>query len=180
MDRKKSSPSFHAHEFHHDKCFGCGLSNPIGLKADFTYNEELNEVKFIYNFRRDYNGAPGFVHGGAISTLLDEAMGDLCFHLGYIVMTDEMTFKFHKATPIESDLLVRGWFIRKEKRKIHLECKLTKPDESLSYVEGYGSFHILSPRFFSKKIDGGHHAFLNEVLEENRRARSDKYIKEIL
>lgn len=177
---QKVTPSFHGHEIHHDQCFGCGQNNPIGLKADFTYNDKLNQVKFIYKFRKDYNGAPGFAHGGIISTLLDEAMGDLCFHLGYIVMTDQMTFKFHKATPIEEDLLVTSWFKSKEKRKIHLECKLTKLDESLSYVEGYGSFHILPPRFFLRKIDGGKHPYLEGVLEENKRTRFEKLLKEIL
>lgn len=165
-------PSVYGYEIHHDTCFGCGQKNPIGLKADFTFDDEKGEVRFVYNFQRLYNGAPGYGHGGVISVLMDESMGALCFHLGYIVMTDTMTYKFLKATPVETDLLARAWPVGKEKRKIHLECSLTSLDGETTYVTGSGAFHILPPRFFLNKLDGGQHFNAYELLDLNKKERS--------
>ncbi|WCL47622.1 PaaI family thioesterase [Leptospira sp. GIMC2001] len=165
-------PSLLGHEIHHDTCFGCGKNNPYGLQADFSFDDKSGEVRFTYKFPRHYNGAPGFSHGGVISTLMDETMGALCFHLGYIVMTDTMSYKFLKATPVENELLARAWPIQKEKRKIHLQCSLTSLDESITYVKGEGVFHILPPRFFVRKLDGGQHFDAYELLELNKKERA--------
>lgn len=147
-------PSKYGHDLHHGSCYGCGRDNKQGLQADFTYDEEKKEVFFTYTFREEFMGAPGYVHGGAISTLLDEAMGDFCFHIGYLVMTDEMRYKFIKATPIKKELQIRAWFIRKEHRKIFMECTLSSLDGSIVYVAGSASFHILPRKFFSRKVEG--------------------------
>ncbi|BDA80750.1 thioesterase [Leptospira kobayashii] len=172
MEHSTLNPSRHGHEIHHDTCFGCGKQNPIGLSADFTFDDATGEVRFIYNFKRMFNGAPTFVHGGILSALLDEAMGSLCFHLGFIVMTDTMGFKFHKATPVEKDLLVRAWPVKKAKRKVLLECELTSVDGSLLFVKGEGAFHVLPPRFFSEKLTGGKISVASELLEVNKLKRA--------
>ncbi|MCC5813192.1 MAG: PaaI family thioesterase [Leptospira sp.] len=170
-------PSVYGYEIHHETCFGCGKSNPIGLQADFTFDDDKGEVRFHYNFQKNYNGAPGFGHGGVISALMDESMGALCFHLGYIVMTDTMSYKFLKATPVEKDLLARAWPVGKEKRKIHLECSLTSLDGEITYVKGEGSFHILPPRFFLQKLDGGQHFNAYDLLETNKLERAHLFQK---
>jgi len=164
-------PSKHGYEIHHDQCFGCGKNSIFGLHADFTFEED-GEVRFQYNFRREYQGAPGFVHGGILSALLDEAMGSLCFHLGYIVMTDTMTFKFLKATPLEKSLSVRAWPIKKAKRKVMLESELRSLDGEILYVKGEGTFHILPPRFFSEKLTGGQIQLSTELLSLNKQVRN--------
>jgi acyl-coenzyme A thioesterase PaaI-like protein len=170
-------PSIYGHQIHHDTCFGCGKNNPHGLHADYYFDDESGEVRFQYNFARYFNGAPNYGHGGVISTLMDESMGALCFHLGFIVMTDTMSYKFLKATPVETPLLARAWPIDKEKRKIHLECSLTSLDETIIYVKGSGAFHILPPRFFISKLDGGQHFQSYDQLEINKKARSHLFQK---
>lgn len=170
-------PSIAGYQIHHETCYGCGKNNPHGLQADYFFSDESGEVRFEYNFPRYFNGAPNFAHGGVISALMDESMGSLCFHLGLIVMTDTMSYKFLKATPVEKTLLARAWPIDKEKRKIHLECSLTSLDESITYVHGSGTFHILPPRFFLSKLDGGQHFQGYEQLEVNRIARAHLFHK---
>ncbi|TGN19713.1 PaaI family thioesterase [Leptospira idonii] len=172
MNNQILNPSLHGYEIHHDTCFGCGKENPIGLGADFTFDDQSGEVKFTYNFKKLFNGAPNFVHGGILSTVLDEAMGALCFHLGYIVMTDTMSFKFHKATPVQQEHLIRAWPVKKAKRKVILECELTSTDGQVLYVKGEGAFHILPPRFFSDKLTGGKIAVASELLAVNKLKRA--------
>ncbi|MCZ8155548.1 MAG: PaaI family thioesterase [Leptospira sp.] len=172
MNDINMKPSIHGDQIHHSTCFGCGKDNPIGLAADFTFDDNSGEVKFTYNFKKFFNGAPTFVHGGILSAILDEAMGDLCFHLGYIVMTDTMSFKFHKATPVESDLIIRAWPIKKAKRKVFLECEITSMSGEIFYVKGEGAFHILPPRFFSEKLTGEKNSVAFDLLSVNKLKRA--------
>jgi hypothetical protein len=87
-------------------------------------------------------------------------------------MTDTMSFKFHKATPVEKEVLIRAWPIKKEKRKVLLECELTSIDGTLLYVKGEGAFHILPPRFFGEKLTGGKNALATELLSINKLKRT--------
>jgi acyl-coenzyme A thioesterase PaaI-like protein len=52
-------------------CFVCGIDNPIGLKLKFyTDGEERCIARF--QPKPEYQGYPGQLHGGIISSLLDE------------------------------------------------------------------------------------------------------------
>ena len=51
-------------------CFACGKANPIGLKLEFERTEEECSTAFIP--KREHQSYDGRMHGGLISTLLDE------------------------------------------------------------------------------------------------------------
>lgn len=53
-------------------CFGCGPNNPTGLGLAFEAVGETVEAAFTLTER--HSGAPAFVHGGIVMTVLDEAM----------------------------------------------------------------------------------------------------------
>lgn len=55
-------------------CFGCGKDNPIGLHMHFKVDEEGCYASFVPQpVHQSYDGR---MHGGLISTLLDETMGN--------------------------------------------------------------------------------------------------------
>ena len=53
-------------------CFVCGEENPSGLHLKFSANKGKIQTEFIP--RKIHQGYKNIVHGGIISTLLDEAM----------------------------------------------------------------------------------------------------------
>jgi acyl-coenzyme A thioesterase PaaI-like protein len=53
-------------------CFGCGDDNPIGLHLQFTLTEDGVAARFTPE--PAHQGFDDVVHGGIISTVLDEAM----------------------------------------------------------------------------------------------------------
>jgi acyl-coenzyme A thioesterase PaaI-like protein len=57
---------------HTKSCFVCGLNNPIGLKLDLETDGVVVRARFVP--RPEHVGFRGTVHGGLISTVLDEAM----------------------------------------------------------------------------------------------------------
>ena len=57
---------------HTKSCFVCGLNNPLGLKLDFETDGQIVRARFAP--RPEHVGFRETIHGGLISTVLDEAM----------------------------------------------------------------------------------------------------------
>jgi len=57
---------------HTKSCFVCGLNNPLGLKLDFETDGQIVRARFVP--RPEHVGFKETMHGGLISTVLDEAM----------------------------------------------------------------------------------------------------------
>ena len=57
---------------HTRSCFVCGLHNAGGLKLDFETDGRIAQARFIP--RSEHVGFKRTVHGGLVSTVLDEAM----------------------------------------------------------------------------------------------------------
>jgi uncharacterized protein (TIGR00369 family) len=93
-------------------CFVCGRQNPVGLKLDFYEDHESNQIRAQFTVSDAYQGYPGVVHGGIVSTVLDEISGRA-------VMMDEgddrllatlrITVRFRQPTPTETPLTAVGW-----------------------------------------------------------------------
>jgi len=56
-------------------CFGCSPKNDKGLHMKFYTNKDVDVVVSWFIVPPDYCGWGPIVHGGIISTMLDEAMG---------------------------------------------------------------------------------------------------------
>jgi acyl-coenzyme A thioesterase PaaI-like protein len=56
-----------------NRCFGCGPANPTGLHLEFLIAPDGAVVSFPA-VGENFEGHPGYLHGGIIATLLDEAM----------------------------------------------------------------------------------------------------------
>lgn len=55
-------------------CFVCDPKNGKGLRIPFFHDDEAHTVTAEFTLDEDFSGAPRFVHGGLVVTLLDEAM----------------------------------------------------------------------------------------------------------
>lgn len=51
-------------------CFGCSPAHPIGLRLRFT--REGDEILTTFIAGEQYQGPPGLMHGGLVTTLADE------------------------------------------------------------------------------------------------------------
>ena len=78
-------------------CFGCGDDNPIGLRLRFAADGDGVKASFTPN--PEHQGFHDVVHGGIISTILDEAMAWATAHAGVWAVTGEMRVRFRQ--PLE-------------------------------------------------------------------------------
>jgi len=88
-------------------CFGCGETNPIGLRMEF-----LTDGQQVYSFVTVAPTMAGWdqtVHGGIISTILDEIMGwTVIYLLKKIGVTKSITVDFMKPVHVGKPLTVIG------------------------------------------------------------------------
>jgi acyl-coenzyme A thioesterase PaaI-like protein len=103
----------------HDRCYVCGKQNPIGLAAHFEIDRNAKTIHADFSPVELHQGYEGIVHGGILSSLLDEAMAKLAYNLGIPAVTAEMTVKF-KAPAAPGDHLTISGKIHEESGKLVL------------------------------------------------------------
>lgn len=89
-------------------------------------------------------GAPGRTHGGAVLTVLDEAMGAACWVRGLPVLTARISAAFRRGVPLNADLTVETAIVRESPRIIFVTSRLVDAVGGL-YAEAEGSFARLRP-----------------------------------
>jgi uncharacterized protein (TIGR00369 family) len=91
--RKIKNPWLHKEGYN---CFGCAPENPIGLHMEFF--EEGDDILCFWRPCDYYQGWMGVLHGGIISTLIDETAGWVVTRkLQAAGMTSRLNVAFHKA-----------------------------------------------------------------------------------
>lgn len=90
---------------HH--CFCCGKDNDKGLKLKFNYPEDgTAETSLIIPVY--FTGWENLTHGGLISMLLDETMAHACISSKLIGVTAELTIRFKKPLPVDTEVFIKG------------------------------------------------------------------------
>ena len=112
-------------------CFVCGVNNPNGLQLSFEIDKERQTLKTTFVASPTFQGWDGIVHGGMISTLLDEAMAKLVYELGYQAITASLEIKFKKPAPILEPLNVYGQITEVSKRLIRAKAHVAKEDGTI-------------------------------------------------
>ena len=111
-------------------CFGCGQANRTGLRLKFFIGDDGRIVSRIKVPRR-FEGPPGYMHGGAIATLMDEAMSKANRARGITAMTRQMEVEYLRPVPLGVPLWLEGRLVSIEGRKHRCEAELKTQDGTL-------------------------------------------------
>jgi uncharacterized protein (TIGR00369 family) len=84
------------------------MDNPGGLRLHFHIDEENKTLSTEFVPPEIYQGWDGIVHGGILSTLLDEAVAKLAYELGYDAVTAKLVLTFRKPARVNRPLKVYG------------------------------------------------------------------------
>jgi len=119
-------------------CFVCGIENTIGLKLKFYTDDE---GRCITHFRphEEHQGFPGQLHGGVISTLLDETMGRVLVHQNVWAITGRLEIKFAKPVPLDQELTIVGELTRNRSLAYEARGEIRLPDGTV-LVAGNGMY----------------------------------------
>ncbi len=87
-------------------CFGCSKRNPIGLHLSFQMED--GEVRAPFTPEAEHQGWPGFMHGGLVATMLDEAMGWVTMSHGIWAVTGKINVRYREPIPVPAGNRRRG------------------------------------------------------------------------
>jgi uncharacterized protein (TIGR00369 family) len=128
-------------------CFGCGPDNPQGLHLHFdvdaTDPASLSATATV-TLTRLHEGPPGYIHGGIIATLMDEAMSKLNRPLNLLAVTRHLAVDYLRPAPLGIPLTLVGRHISRHGRKLHHASELRHPDGTI-LAQAKGLFIVIDP-----------------------------------
>ena len=119
-------------------CFVCGRENSIGLHMHF-YTDSDGCVVADYVPRDEHQGYPGVMHGGLLTTMLDELIGRTAIAGDLWCMTAKLELRFRKPVPIGEPLKLKGEITKKTGRLLEGRGEIRLADGSLA-VEAHGTY----------------------------------------
>lgn len=106
-----------------NRCFGCGHANATGLRLEFFLAGDGSVVS-LPTVRNAFEGPRGFLHGGIVATLLDEAMSKSVRVKGFTAMTRHLEVEYLKPVPSGAPIRIEGRTIQSDGRKHHTEARI--------------------------------------------------------
>lgn len=131
---------------HHPNCLGCGDENPAGV--GMRMRRDGDRVRGEVTLDRRHEGAPGYAHGGAVSTVLDDALGMLLFILRRPAVTARLEVDFRRPAYLERPFDVEAWVDSIDGRKLHLAAQMREGDELIA--EGHALFLEVDVEHFAR------------------------------
>jgi uncharacterized protein (TIGR00369 family) len=107
-----------------NRCFGCGPANSAGLQLEFTDASD-NGVVCETAIPSSFESYPGYLHGGIIATLLDEAMSKAVRAHGVSAMTRQMEVEFLRPVSSGKPIRLEGRVIRSEGRNFWVKATVS-------------------------------------------------------
>ncbi|UCG12420.1 MAG: PaaI family thioesterase [Deltaproteobacteria bacterium] len=124
-------------------CFACGTNNPIGLKMEFY--RQGNSVCSDVVLNQDHVGWENMVHGGIISTLLDEVMSwTVIYFKKSFSVTRRMQVRYLRPVPASVQLTVKGQITSDDKARSCQAEAILQDGEGNVLAKGEGDFAVLS------------------------------------
>jgi uncharacterized protein (TIGR00369 family) len=121
-----------------NRCFACGKENPFGLKVTPAIAPDGSQVKIECTPPSHFQGWANVIHGGILSTLLDEAIT----YVGIAsfdgpAVTAQLEIRFKKPAMTGQKLIVTANRVKATKRLIEAAATIELEDGT-RIAEGSG------------------------------------------
>jgi uncharacterized protein (TIGR00369 family) len=123
-------------------CVVCGHQNPQGLQLTFRVDGNCVTAEWVPG--KNWESFQGVIHGGVISTVLDEAMSKAVIAQGLEAFTVDLRVRFKQKLRTGETVWARGWVVQQQKRRITAEASICNSagDE---HAHAWGIF-LIPPR----------------------------------
>ena len=151
--------------------------NTAMLPSSFvtTKNEDRIEIAYYFDdtdgtfyaevkFGELAQGPPHHAHGGAIASVLDEAMGAAAWLNNFKVVTAKLEVEFLSSVKLHENVIIKSWVKNAEGRKVWMQAKLCSLNETKIYSKSAGLFVQLNDEQIK---------FLG--INQNERSREDLF-----
>jgi len=126
-------------------CFVCGKENHVGLKLEihcqdvFQENQTLKKAVCSFSLSKEFQGYGGVIHGGILSTILDELMIYSLYYeeIPSVTAKIEVTFK-KRVSP--GELLFGEAWLAKNRGKMAEACGILRNQKKEIVAKARGLF----------------------------------------
>jgi uncharacterized protein (TIGR00369 family) len=130
-----------------NSCFGCGAANPRGMLLTFEQDDTTKRIRGNFRLGAEYQGGGGFIHGGIIALVLDEAMGKVNRFKDVRAVTAELTIEYIRPIPIDEDLVIEAHEVEQNGRSHHHVGTIANRAGKI-LARGKGRFVEINPERF--------------------------------
>jgi len=130
-------------------CFGCGGANPRGMRLAFDLDPGRRRIVGRFRLGAEYQGGPGFIHGGIIATVLDEAMGKVSRFSDVRAVTAELTVEYLKPVRVDQEIRVEAFESQREGRHLFHQGEIRDTEGEL-LARGRGRFVVVDRAKFTQ------------------------------
>jgi acyl-coenzyme A thioesterase PaaI-like protein len=125
-------------EFAAHNCFACGTLNTHGLKLDLHL--EPGRAWTELSLQRRFEGWEGIVHGGIVSTILDEVMAWSLVASDNWGVTARLAVEFRRPVPVETPIRAEGWITESRRRIIDATARVVDVVAGTELATATGSY----------------------------------------
>jgi uncharacterized protein (TIGR00369 family) len=109
----------------HPNCFVCSEVNKQGLQLEFTPSED-GGVSSSFCCKPSFEGYPGVLHGGIVSSIVDGAMTNCLFAHDVVAVTAELNVRFRSPVATGRMTSVRAKILRSDSPLYVVEATITQ------------------------------------------------------
>jgi acyl-coenzyme A thioesterase PaaI-like protein len=131
------TPGFEATDHN---CFGCGRLNQHGLQLLLVPDPEGDGVRTAFVPSSRTEGYTGMVHGGIITTVLDEVMAWSLYRQGIWAVTGQLTTRYRKPIVLGETTTARGYFVRDRGRAIEMRGEIRRDADGALLADATATF----------------------------------------
>lgn len=125
------------------ECFACGPNEAHGLRLHYRFLD-AETIEAPIAFDRRFQGFNGVIHGGLLTTALDDAMANIACLQGETAVTGEINVRFRRPVLVGETVMVRAWVVRRAGKVMECEGSIIDLD-GLIRAESKGKFLITGP-----------------------------------
>ncbi|XP_046939937.1 acyl-coenzyme A thioesterase THEM4 [Lynx rufus] len=118
----------------------------LGFEYAMFHNCVEDRTVCIFQGGPYLQGVPGFLHGGAIATMIDATLGMCAIVAIGVAMTASLNISFKRPIPLGSVVVINSQVDKVEGRKLFLSCNIRSVDEKTVYSEATSLFVKLDPK----------------------------------
>ena len=119
----------------HPNCIVCSLGNAKGLHLEFASGDD-GCISATFSCDEAFEGYPGFLHGGVISSILDGAMSHCIFARGQAAVTVELATRFRHPVVIHQEASVSARIERVSHPLYILEAQIVQTGQVKATATG--------------------------------------------
>ncbi|MBT4161614.1 MAG: PaaI family thioesterase [Gammaproteobacteria bacterium] len=125
-----------------NNCFVCGPQNPIGLRLEFTLDD--NDVcHSIFTPGESHCGYDNVTHGGIVFSALDDVMANWLFLKGLKAFTARCEVRYRDALPIGTRVRLEGHCLKQKARLTQMKGLMIRDDTDKVVAETEANFMMI-------------------------------------